>query len=471
MFQHLNKILLQFRTCFNRQKAWENFVVLVIGFMLRTNNKGISSMVSSLRLKDKQYPTLLHFFRSNSYTVSNLYEEWISIARREAELKRITGRVILLGDHIKISKEGRHMPDIQILHQDSENSGKGEYIEGHTYAQVSALITNDGISRSLPLITQQQKSPPKKEGTNKPDGDTLVTQMVNLTVKATELLGDDEKAIVALDAYFSKATAFLAAEKALDKNGKRRLEIVTRGRDDSVGFTPPQPRVKGQRGATSKYGKKIVLWSLFSDLSQFTKTNLCLYGKMTTVRYQCLDLIWQPLKQMIRFIIVDSERGRMILMSSDLTLTPEDIITIYCLRFKIEAGFDEQKNDMGCFSYHFWTTALPKRKRWVKNNQPPLVDKPILVDNAKHAIDAFVCLGTIASGISTIIAFSHNHQIWNRYPGWLRTRRNRIPSLSIVKETLAQDFPAFLCRFSHLPICKIINSRLRSCDFFYSDVA
>lgn len=428
-------------------------------------------MVSSMRLDPKQYHTLLHFFRSSGYSIPALYEEWIGLAQREVSFKRISKRVILLGDHIKISKEGRRMPDIQILHQNSENSGKGEYIEGHMYAQVSALISNGEVSRSLPLIIEQQKSPPKKEGTNKPDGDTLVTQMVNLIAKATESLGDEDKAVVALDAYFSKATAFIAADKAVDGHGNRRLEIVTRGRDDSVGFKLPSPRPKGKRGATPKYGDKIVLWSLFSDPSRFTETTLNLYGKPTRVRYLCLDLIWRPLKRVVRFVLVNSERGRMILMSSDLTLSPEDMITIYCLRFKIETGFDEQKNDMGSFSYHFWTTALPKRKRWTKNAQTRQTEKPELVDNAKHAIDAFVCLGTIASGISTIIAFSHNRQIWNRYPGWLRTLRSCVPSLTIAKETFAQDFPAFLRAYPHLPICSIINARLRSHDFLYVDAA
>lgn len=471
MFQHLNKILLQFRKCFKREAVWKNFVVLVVGFMLRTSNRGVTSTVSSLHLDPKQYYNLLHFFRSSGYKTSQLYDEWIDIAKKEGPFHSVCGRIILLGDHIKISKEGRRMPDIQLLHQDSENSGKGEYIEGHTYAQVSAVITKEQVARSLPLISEPQKSPPKKEGTNKPDGDTLVTQMVNLVARATESLGDDDKAVVALDAYFSKASAFLATDKVVDKQGNRRLEIVTRARDDSVGFKTPLPKPKGKRGAPPKYGEKVVLSKLFSDKSQFTEVTLRIYGRPTKVRYQCLDLIWKPLKRMVRFVVVESDRGRMIVMCSDLSLSPEDIIIIYCLRFKIETGFDEQKNDIGSFSYRFWTTALPKRKRWAKNEQIPVVEHLERVDNARRAIDSFVCLGTIVAGIATIIAFSHNRQIWKRYPGWIKTLRSIVPSIAITKETLAQDFPPFLKSYPHLPLCSIINHRLRSVDFLYDDAA
>jgi hypothetical protein len=267
-------------------------------------------MVSSLRLEPKEYYNLLHFFRSTGYTPLGLYQKWIEILLEETNFLRITNRIVILGDHIKISKEGRHMPDIQILHQDSENSGKGSCIEGHMYGQVSVVITSEGINRSLPLMTQRQQSPPKKEGSKTPGGDTLVVQMVNLVVQAVSSIPGGEKSVVALDAYFSKASAFLAADKSVDEFGNRRLEIVTRSRDDGVGYESPEPQPKGKRGRPPKYGKKVALWQLFSDMTGFTETNLVLYGKKTKVRYQCLDLIWKPLDRTVRFVAVATERAR-----------------------------------------------------------------------------------------------------------------------------------------------------------------
>jgi hypothetical protein len=394
------------------------------------------------------------------------------VAHEEITFMRVSDRILLLGDHIKISKEGRHMPDIQIMHQDSENSGKGSFIEGHMYGQVSAVVSAEGTSRGLPLMTERQQSPPKKEGTKKPDGDTLVTQMVQLVVKTVESLPDDAKAVVALDAYFSKAAAFLAADNAVDEDGKRRLEIVTRCRDNSVGYMLPSPRPKGKRGRTPILGEKVVLRNLFSDMSGFTCVNLTLYGKKVNVKYKCLDLVWKSLGYKVRFVVVDTEmRGKMLLMCSDLTMTPEDIITIYSLRFKIETGFDEQKNDIGSFAYHFWTSALEKRKRWRKNEEASQAEDTERVESARRAIEAFVCMGTIAAGILTIIAFTHNRQIWERYLGWIRTLRSRIPSLASTKVTLAQDFLAFADAFPQEDISSIINERRRDDEFLFQRVA
>jgi hypothetical protein len=471
MFQLINEILQEFRYCFKRKKAWQWFIILIYGFMIRKSHRGLTQIISSLRLKPEQYHTMLHFFRSKAYKPIRLYEKWIQISQRYTPYMKISNRTVFLGDHIKISKEGRRMPDVRLLRQESQNSGKGEYIEGHIHAHVSALISGGGVTRSLPLITEQQQSPPKKEGTKETEGETLVTQMVNLVSKAVKAFDDDEKAVAALDAYFSKSSAFLAADKCLDEDGQRRLEIVTRGRDDTVGYMLPEPRPAGKRGAARKYGDRIVLRDLFSNLKYFTRTTLTIYGKPANVKYLCMDLIWKPLGRMIRFVAVDSDRGRMILMCSDLTLDPESIITIYALRFKIETSFDEQKNENGSFSYRFWTKALQKRKRWAKNEHLPQPEPPLAVTDAKRAIESFLCLGVIATGIMTIIGFSYNLHIWKRYSGWIKTRRTDIPSIAVIKDVIAQDFPVFLTRYPYLFMTSFINERRRVLQLWDDDVA
>jgi hypothetical protein len=360
--------------------------------------------VSALKLKPQYYHSILHFFRSSGYEVTSLYERWIEIAERNSDFVTIADYVVMLGDHIKISKEGRRMPDIQILHQDSQNSGKSEYIAGHNYGQVSAVITNGTVSRSLPLMTELQKSPPKIEGTNKPDGDTLVTQMLKLVHKTAKVI--DKPTVVALDAYFSSQAAWEAADQTITENGVKLVEIVTRAQSNTVAYRLPVPPEKPKRGKPRTYGDKVVLKDLYSDMSIFTQTTMTLYGKKTCVKYLCLDLLWKPVKRLVRFVVIESDRGRCVLMSSSLNLSAEDIITIYALRFKIETSFDEQKNDMGCFDYHFWTTALPKRKKWRKTETTKDEATQEKINNTQKAVQSFVCLSTIAAGILTVIAFT-----------------------------------------------------------------
>ena len=406
MYQLINNILLKFLPKFKRTKTWRWFVVMIMGFIIRSNHRGVTSTIAALRIKPELYHTALHFYRSEGYEVDGLYSKWIQIAK-ESNLVVIGGRVLILADHIKISKEGRRMPDIQIHHQESQNSGKSEYVEGHIYGNVSAVITAGNTSRSLPLLTHLHKVPPKDEITKKPKGDTIVVQMMNSVYKAAKQI--DKPVLSVKDAYFCKASTFNCIETTTNENGEKLVEVVVRAASDTVAYTAPT--TKNTRGRPRKYGDKIALYSLFSDMSDFRETTLMLYGKSTKVRFKVIDLTWKPIGKLIRFVVVDSPMGKMVLMSSSLTLTAEEIITAYALRYKIEPGFNELKNTIGGFSYRFWTTALPKRKKWEKNSQSNEQDptnKRIL--RTKSATEAFVCLSTIATGILTIVAFSHNDE-------------------------------------------------------------
>jgi len=470
MYQLINSIIHEFRKCFKRIETFQWFAILIMGFIVRNGKKGVTEVISSLRLSGEIYHKILHYFRSSAYKVEDLYKKWVEIVQKRMALVRIGGYMLLLGDHIKMPKEGRRMPGVATLHQESGNSGKAEYTEGHIFAHISGVATNGEIHRSMPLMSERQESPPRIAGTKKPDGDTLVTQMANLAARTAKCF-NDEKCVIALDAYFAKASAFDTAKKIVNDAGERLLEIVTRAPTDTVAFEIPITSLKKQPGQPRKYGDKIVLYKLFDDMSKFTETTMLLYGKKTTVKYQCLDLIWKPTKGIIRFVAVElNGSDRCVLMSSCLTLSPEDIISIYGLRFKIESSFDEQKNDMGCFSYHFWTFALSKRKKWQKAETPSDDKLRLRVDDAKRAIESFVCIGTIATGILTIIAFIYNREIWKRYPGWLRTVRTAIPSISVVKDTLFHDFPMLLRLKKDLFICSIVISNLRPFDFFDDDV-
>ena len=205
MFQLINVILLQFLPRFKRTKTWRRFVALVIGFMIRTSHCGVTATISGLRLKPTEYHNMLHFFRSDGYEVQELYREWIRIAMERGNVVRVGGRVLINGDHIKIPKEGVRMPEIQMLHQESQNSGKGRFIEGHIYGHIGAVITDGKASRSLPLLTELHKSPPKGKATNRASGETLVVQMVNMAGATAGAIGGP--VVASLDAYFSKGSA------------------------------------------------------------------------------------------------------------------------------------------------------------------------------------------------------------------------------------------------------------------------
>ena len=128
MFQLIDTILQQFKKCFKRKATWNWFVVIIIGFMIRKSHRGVTSMISDMRLNPKKYHTMMHFFRSKAYEVDEIYETWIGEVVKDPAILRISDRVVTSGDHTKLSKEGRKMPDIQIIRNSRLSSYHSEIL-------------------------------------------------------------------------------------------------------------------------------------------------------------------------------------------------------------------------------------------------------------------------------------------------------------------------------------------------------
>ena len=83
----------------------------------------------------------------------------------------------------------------------------------------------------------------------------------------------------------------------------------------------------------------------------------------------------------VRFVWAVTSRGPIVLMCSDLTVKPEQVLALYCRRIRIEVLFDTLKNKLGAFRFHFWSRYLPRHSRQPKSNKqlksapPEHVDK------------------------------------------------------------------------------------------------
>ena len=143
-----------------------------------------------------------------------------------------------------------------------------------------------------------------------------------------------------------------------------------------------------------------------------------MYGDIREVEYYCIDLLWgNRLYRKLRFVLTKYNGMQSILVSTDLTLSPTKVIEIYAKRDKIERFFRVFKQEIGGFAYHFWTTCLPKLNHFKKKGEAdPLLSvsdeksrKKILMKI--RAIEMFVLIGVIATGIMQMFALSDDHSI------------------------------------------------------------
>ncbi len=271
-----------------------------------------------------------------------------------------------------------------------------------------------------------------------------------------------KKCLLVLDAYFAVGPVFAILKKVVDLNGQRLVHIVTRAKSNVVGYGDP-PDKTGKPGRPCQYGPKLKLMALFETRTAvlFEQTAIELYGCCKTVSFLCLDLIWKPVGEKIRFVLVIDGNERFILMCSDLTLSAPDIIRAYSYRFKIEVSFKVLKHLMGTFFYRFWTSAWPRIGKRTASDLSEVSDsrRKRLIRQTTNAIEAFANFGCIATGILQIIALNFHQTIWRKYAGWLRTVTSTIPSEEVVRSVIQQEYYHNFRIFSNTAIYRIIMSK------------
>lgn len=446
MFKELSLLLRAFRPCFPRQATFHWFVIVIIGLLVRWDTHGVTSIIRCLMLDPSWYLSILHFFRS-SWDLRKVTATWIALLIARCEPLQINGQMILLGDGIKVSKEANRMPAVKKLHQQSDNSAKPPYIYGHHFGVLSLLLGAKDKIFGVPIVAEihegvevlrslQGKNLPMVDGKKKV---TVITLMLNMVLQVVEQT--KRNSIAVLDAYFSAGSTFKMAATCVDQMGRRLLHVITRAKTNVVAYEDP---IRKQRwGRRPKYGKKLRLFDLFTARSaDFITETVSTYGKERSISYLCLDLLWKPLQDKLRFVLVQDGSARFILMCSDLESLPVDIILAYSYRFKIEVSFKSLKSIIGAFAYHFWTSAIDKT---VKNdlNQLALITDQTqkrLISQCITAIEKFVNLGCIALGLLQILATQFEQDIFSQSSDWLRTVRSTIPSEEIVRNVIRHSY-------------------------------
>src|SRR5437868_4302907 len=427
-------ILRELRPAFSRVRTFLWFATAVVGFCTRGDLAGVTSFVRGLGLTEECYDRLLDFFHSKGLDLDCLTRLWTALVIRVFPLVKINGRPVLVADGIKVPKEGKKMPGVKLLHQESQSNSKPEYIMGHSCQAVSILAGVESYVVAIPIVARIHEGIVCSNRWKKTLLDKLFDLVVSLSITVPFYL--------VADAYY--ASGSLAGSFLQTGN-----HLVTRVRKNAVAFhEAPQPK-KRRRGRPKLYGKKVALRTIFDDLRPFTTTKSPVYGELDTdISYRSLDLIWRPAQRVMRFVFVaHPQRGNIILMTSDLSLSPLDIIRLYGLRFKIEVGFKADRHPIGTYSYHFWTIIMKPTRRGSGNQylhrQTAVYRKAILRKLA--AFHAFIQTGIVAHGVPLFLSLTKTASVWKSFGSWLRTiRPNVLPSEQVVMLALKNSLPYFL---------------------------
>ena len=280
---------------------------------------------------------------------------WLALARQFVRLVLASIQcdvVHLVIDDTLTLRASKKAPGSQIHHQHGNKPNLASFVRGQCWVSLAMIVKRtDNAPVALPVLSRLIPSA----------GNTGKLIAANTLIRSVYRLFQGIKVRVLVDSWYMRRCF-------IESMQQRGFDVIGQVRIDTRLYDEPPPRKKGQRGRPRKYGKKYTPKRI-AHLKR-TVTTLKLYGKEQAVRYRSKLLKARFLDgQLVRVVWCEfkSDSGHWkstcLLLSTDTTLTPEQVIESYGLRWSIESMFNQLKLAWGM--KEAWQQTRQTLHRWV----------------------------------------------------------------------------------------------------------
>jgi hypothetical protein len=264
---------------------------------------------------------------------------WLTLAKQFVRLVLATLQqdvVHLAIDDTLTLRASKKAPGCQIHHQHGNKPNLAAFVRGQCWVSLALMVKRlDKTPVALPVLSRLI---PSASNTGK-----LIA--ANTLIRSVYRLFSGLKVRVLVDCWYMRRVF-------IESMGHRGFAVIGQARIDTRLYDIPPPRKPGQRGRTRKYGGKYTPKRIAHLMR--TEVTLLLYGKQQAVRYRSKVVKARFLDgRLVRAVWCEfrSEQGRWkstcLLLSTDTTLSPEQVIESYALRWSIEPMFHQLKQAWG----------------------------------------------------------------------------------------------------------------------------
>ena len=209
LWMEWSKAFSELRGAFSRGSTFLWAAIVCAGMATRTDLRGLSSIVGILGLKSTAYHSILRICHSDAHDLDRLRELWVKLCFKIFSPICIDGYMVLLGDGIKVAKEAGKMPAVKLMHQESQNNSKAEYIMGHFLQAISLVVISPlGKIAAIPIVARIHDGIVYSNRCQQ----TIIHRFASLVEKVCS--DEGKQAIIVADAYYAVKTMMSEAKKS-----------------------------------------------------------------------------------------------------------------------------------------------------------------------------------------------------------------------------------------------------------------
>jgi len=338
----LLSLLQWFSPCFT-QPSFGYFVDFVV-CLIAAIGRCTSTTVYRTSAGDRHWTNYSRFLAHYRWSVRDLSQQLLLLLLHHCDLWRDDQgrrRLCLIIDETIVEKTSKRLFGVAWQRNTHGGLCRGTHILGHYWLMLGVLLRVGGRSFCFPLafrLYRQKKRCPADQYK------TPCQLALELLHSLSWPQAPDLVRTVVADAGF--------ADQALLRwcaaNG---FVAIVRGRIDARVHDLYVRQPRPLRGRPRKYGDRISLAEYALHEAHFTHT-VRLYQQRTQMRVASLVGRHYASGLALRFVLVRAAgKDDMVLMSSDLSLTPREIAGLYADRFAIELTFRELKQHFGLGHY------------------------------------------------------------------------------------------------------------------------
>lgn len=382
-----------FRQVFSKPN-WIYFQSFLWALLLVDGRKCVTGIARACFFVDRSLSSFQRFLSDYHWDLTEVMSCLVKLLVSElGDKMKIYGAHLIAVDTSFVFKSSKRMMGVQKWKDHSGNSDRGGHIVGHNWA-IGALISCFGDRfLSWPICCRliSGKVNPfcfiaAEDGTirraNIWDIVRAVPYQMVFFLGGVPCDGGPPVRVVA-DAFFSRAPFI---NPMIDKG----IDVISRLRIDAVGWDDPPPYPG--RGRPRRRGQK---WKLAELLKAYIpeEFEVKIYGKACLIRCVVRDVWLRDISSRVRVVVIEGIRHPVILMSTDLSLSAQHIITIYASRFSIEIAIRDLKGYFGfgdyqctshvgflrfihlcCLSFCLWRLMLlpENASKWIDQTPPKI---------------------------------------------------------------------------------------------------